>query len=111
MVGSNVEFGHAVGDLKAIAQRVIEAKQDFDKHAKKLDGQISELKGKWKGDGGRAFDILHTAWLEKQNVVVTALDRFHASLTETEKDNLAVDEAAGSDMTNLINKLGQQAKA
>lgn len=104
---SNVEFGHAEGALKQIAERVVQAKEEFKKHSDTLDGQIQALKGKWEGQGGQAFMILHQAWTEKHTVVTTALDKFHASLTETEKDNVAVDQAAGSGMNSLINKLGQ----
>ncbi len=103
---SNVEFGHAEGALKQIAERVIQAKEEFKKHSDTLDGQIQGLKGKWEGDGGRAFIILHQAWTEKHKVVTTALDKFHAALTETEKDNVAVDQQAGAGMNNLFNKLG-----
>ncbi|WP_435772031.1 WXG100 family type VII secretion target [Nocardioides sp. SYSU DS0651] len=106
MTGSNIEFGHAEGALKTIADRVVEAKAEFQQHSNTLDGQIAALKGKWEGDGGRAFMILHQAWTEKHKVVTTALDKFHASLTETERDNVAVDQAAGGEMNKLINKLG-----
>lgn len=106
MTGSNIEFGHAEGALKAIAERVVEAKAEFKQHSATLDGQIQALKGKWEGDGGRAFQVLHAAWTEKHAVITTALDKFHASLTETEKDNVAVDQAAGGEMNNLLNKLG-----
>lgn len=109
MTGSNIEFGHAEGALKAIAERVIVAKQEFKQQSDVLDGQIQALKGKWEGDGGRAFMILHAAWTEKHKVVTTALDKFHAALTETEKDNIAVDQSAGSNMNALLNKLGDTA--
>ncbi|MBM9461692.1 WXG100 family type VII secretion target [Nocardioides sp. zg-536] len=107
MAGSNIEFGHAEGALKQIAERVVQAKQEFTQHSNTLDGQIQGLKGKWEGDGGRAFMVLHNAWTEKHKVITTALDKFHASLTETEADNVAVDQGAGSNMNTLINKLGQ----
>ncbi len=105
--GQSIEFGHAEGDLKQIAERVVEAKEEFKRHSNTLDGQIQALRGKWEGDGGRAFMVLHQAWTEKHAVVTTALDKFHASLTETEADNVAVDQAAGGNMNALINKLGQ----
>ena len=108
MTGSNIEFGHAEGALKQIAERVVQAKQEFGNHAATLDGQIQALRGKWEGAGGQAFHTLHVAWTEKHKVVVTALDRFHASLTATEADNKAVDEQAGAGMNNLLNRLGQQ---
>lgn len=106
MTGSNIEFGHAEGALKQIADRVIQAKQEFHQHSQTLDGQIAELRGKWNGAGGQAFTTLHLAWTEKQKVVATALDKFHAALTETEADNVAVDTQAGDGMNALINKLG-----
>lgn len=107
MSGSGIEFGHAEGALKEIAERVIVAKEEFRKHAEVLDGQIKDIRLKWQGEGGNAFQILNEAWNEKHKVVTTALDKFHASLTETEKDNVAVDQQAGTGMNNLINKLGQ----
>lgn len=106
MSGSNIEFGHAEGALRQIAERVVQAKEEFRRHSDTLDGQIQGLRGKWQGDGGRAFMILHQSWTEKHKVVTTALDKFHAALTETEADNVAVDQAAGGSMNNLINKLG-----
>lgn len=108
MSSSNVEFGHAEGALKQIAERVMTAKEEFARHSATLDGQIQGLRGKWEGDGGRAFMVLHQAWTEKHKVVVTSLDRFHASLTDTERDNVAVDQAAGDGMNALLNKLGRQ---
>ena len=79
---------------------------DYVAAVKVLDGQISAVKGRWGGAGANAFFILHNAWQEKHKVVVTALDKFHASLTETEKDNVQVDQQAGDFMNSLINKLG-----
>lgn len=106
MTGSNIEFGQAEGALKRIADRVIVAKGEFKKHSDTLDDQIRGMQGKWQGDGGRAFQVLQQAWTEKHGVITTALDKFHASLTETEADNVQVDQQAGSGMNNLINKLG-----
>ena len=104
---SNPVFGQAHGVLGQAAQLVIDAKADFESQSKTLDGQISAVKGQWAGAGGSAFFILHNAWMEKHKVIVTALDKFHASLTATEKDNMQVDQQAGDFMNSLINKLGQ----
>ncbi|GAA4814928.1 WXG100 family type VII secretion target [Nocardioides caeni] len=108
MTGSNIEFGQAKGALKEIAERVVQAKQEFAQHSATMDDQLAELATKWQGSGGLSFNNLKQAWLEKHKVVITALDRFHASLTETERDNEAVDEAAGSGMVSLLNRLGAQ---
>ena len=101
------ELGHGEGALTRAAQLVTDAKQKFERQSDTLEGQIADLKGRWEGDGGRAFHLLHAAWTEKHKVVVTALDKFAASLTETEKDNVAIDQQAGAGMNALINKLGQ----
>lgn len=100
------EFGHGEGALRQAAQLVTDAKRDFERQSNTLEGQIADLKGKWEGDGGRAFHILHQAWTEKHKTIVTALDKFSASLTETEADNVAVDSRAGEGMNALMNKLG-----
>ncbi|MCL2542108.1 MAG: WXG100 family type VII secretion target [Nocardioidaceae bacterium] len=99
-------FGQAKGVLSDAANYVIQAKADLEKQARTLDDQINALRGKWAGDGGNAFFILHNAWQEKHKVIVTALDKFHASLTATQKDNEQVDAQAGDFMNQLINKLG-----
>lgn len=108
-MSGNIEFGHAEGALGRIAERVIQAKGEFKKEADVLDGQIQGLKGSWVGDGGTAFMTLHNAWTEKHGVVTAALDQFHASLTETESDNTAVDQAQSADLRHLMDKLGDTA--
>lgn len=99
-------FGQAHGVLSQAAKLVIDAKADFEKQSRDLDSQIQSVQGRWGGAGASAFFALNTAWQEKHKVVVTALDKFHASLTATEKDNTQVDEQAGDFMNSLINKLG-----
>ncbi|WP_370288590.1 WXG100 family type VII secretion target [Nocardioides sp.] len=106
MSSSSNEFGHAEGALKQIAERITQAKDEFNRHSATLDGQIQGLRGKWEGDGGRAFMTLHNAWTEKHKTITLALDKFHASLTETEADNVSVDQQAGSTMGTLNSKLG-----
>lgn len=107
---SNVEFGHAEGALKQIADRVIQAKQEFGQHSATMESQLEGMRSAWQGSGGLSFQQLKDAWVEKHKLVVTALDKFHASLTETEKDNTAVDEQAGAGMNTLINRLGANAQ-
>ena len=100
------EFGQAHGALTRAAGMVMDAKQDFDGLSKTLDGQIANLQGKWAGAGGAAFFQLHTAWTEKQKVIVSALNEFHDSLTRTEKDNTSTDEAQGQNFSNFQNRIG-----
>ena len=103
-----VEFGHAEGALGQVAELVITAKQELGGHAQTMEGQLESMRQEWVGNAGLSFNNLKQAWLEKHKVVTTALDQFHASLTETERDNVQVDEQAGSEMVNLLNRLGQQ---
>jgi WXG100 family type VII secretion target len=100
------EYGQGEGTLSKAAGLVTDARADFNKIADKLSGQISGVQGKWGGQGASAFFILHTAWNEKQKVIVDALDEFSASLTSTEKDNVATDDAQHASYSSLHNKLG-----
>jgi WXG100 family type VII secretion target len=100
------EFGQGEGTLSKASGLVTDAKADFVKIAGTLSGQISAVQGKWGGQGAAAFFTLHTAWDEKQRVIVDALDEFAASLTTTEKDNVSTDDAQNASYTNLSNRLG-----
>lgn len=91
------EMGQGEGTLTAAAGMVAEAKADFDRLARDLDGRIQGLRGQWVGAGGTAFFHLQQAWTEKQAVIVGALDQFEASLVATERDNLSTDD---TQMTN-----------
>lgn len=100
------EFGQGEGTLSKAAGLVTDAKADFVKIAGTLSGQINAVQGKWGGQGAAAFFTLHTAWDEKQRVIVDALDEFAASLTTTEKDNVSTDDAQHASYSNLTNRLG-----
>lgn len=86
------EMGQGEGTLIRAAGMVAEAKSDFDRLARDLEGRIQGLRGQWVGSGGTAFFHLQQAWTEKQRVIVGALDQFEASLTATERDNVGTDE-------------------
>lgn len=90
---STQEMGQGDGTLTRAAGMVREAKADFDRLARDLDGRIQGLRGQWVGAGGTAFFRLQQAWTEKQRVIVGALDQFEASLVATERDNVGTDEA------------------
>lgn len=100
------EFGQGEGTLSKAAGLVSDARADFNKIAGKLDGQIAGIQGKWGGQGASAFFVLHTAWNEKQRVIVDALDEFAASLTTTEKDNVSTDDAQSASYGRLSGRLG-----
>jgi WXG100 family type VII secretion target len=100
------EFGQGEGTLSRASGLVTDARADFNKIADRLTGQIAGVQGKWGGQGASAFFTLHTAWNEKQKVIVDALDEFAASLTTTEKDNMSTDDAQNASYTKLSGRLG-----
>jgi WXG100 family type VII secretion target len=100
------EFGQGEGTLSKASGLVTDARADFNKIADRLSGQIAAVQGKWGGSGATAFFTLHTAWNEKQKVIVDALDEFAASLTSTEKDNVSTDDQQNASYTNLQGRLG-----
>jgi len=100
------EYGQATGALTKAAGLVTDAKADFIGLSNKLSGEINQMQGKWAGQGGSAFFVLHQTWNEKQRTIVNALDEFAESLTLTERDNVSNDEQQMSNMNNLLNKLG-----
>ena len=106
-MGSATEFGQGEQVLTRAAGMVAEARADFEGHAKTLSGQIDAIRNRWGGAGASAFFVLHQAWTEKHQVVISALDKFALDLVDTERDNTRVDDEAGAFMNNLINKLGQ----
>lgn len=98
--------GQGAGVLSHAAKLVVDAKADFAKQSSTLDGQIAAVKGRWGGAGAQAFHALHTAWMEKHQTIISALNNFEASLQQTEKDNTQTDQSAGDSMTTLSNRLG-----
>lgn len=99
-------YGQGEQTLSKAANLVSEAKADFDTLASSLSGKIQGAEGAWKGAGGRAFFQLHQAWTEKQSKIVSALNEFEASLTQTEKDNLSTDESQSQSHNSLSARLG-----
>ena len=103
---SAAEMGQGEGTLSRAAGLVAEARSDFDRVSARLDGQLAGLQGRWAGAGGEAFFGLHRAWTEKQRVIVSALEEFEASLTGTERDNLATDQAQSATYQRTASRLG-----
>jgi len=99
------EMGQGEGTLSRASALVAEARVDFDRLARDLDGRIAGLQGRWVGAGGAAFFQLHRTWTEKQQVIVSALDDFEASLLGTERDNRSTDEAQMSSYRRNLARL------
>lgn len=83
------------GVLGNAARMVADAKVEIDQKCKNLESRIVGMKAQWQGQGGLAFQRLHEAWQEKQRRINNALNEFEQSLTDTERDNVATDSAAG----------------
>jgi WXG100 family type VII secretion target len=100
------EFGQGDGALSRAASLVSDARADFTGYSARLDSQIAAIHGRWGGRGAQAFFHLHQAWTERQRRIVGALDDFASSLTATEQDNTATDDAVGADYGRLLGRLG-----
>lgn len=92
--------------LSTAADKVATARQDVTKLNQNLSGQIQGMGMKWGGQGATAFHNLHTAWQDKANKIVGALDQFQQSLLETEKDNVATDQSQADTSSRLLGRLG-----
>ncbi|WP_141015225.1 WXG100 family type VII secretion target [Nocardioides sambongensis] len=105
-MGNSAEFGQSEGVLSKAAQLVADARSDFTAYSRTLNDQLTNMRTQWQGQGGRSFGAFEATWQEKHGVVVSALDTFSASLTETERDNVNTDEEAGGFVNTLTEKLG-----
>ncbi len=99
------EFGHGEGALKTVAELVATTKQDLAKKSQDMELQLEDMRTKWVGGGGLAFKNVKDAWIEKHKVVTAALDKFEASLIETESDNMNTDSQASGDLAGFLSKL------
>ncbi|TNM36198.1 hypothetical protein FHP29_18620 [Nocardioides albidus] len=99
------EFGHGEGALKKVADLVAQTKQDLVKKSGEMEGELEQLRTAWVGGGGTAFASVKNAWIEKHKVVTAALDKFEASLIETESDNTNTDSTVGGDLASFLSKL------
>jgi ESAT-6 family protein len=99
------EMKAGANTLQRAAGMVATAKGDFDKLSANLSGQLSALSSKWVGQGGSSFQALQTAWNEKQNKIVRALDEFESALTQTQRDNTSTDDTQHANMSKLTGRL------
>ena len=88
------------------ADHVKIARVDVHKKCGTVSDRVNEMMGGWGGQGATAFSNLMVAWQEKQAKILNALDQLAASMEETEKDNVATDQAQSDSHMNLQNRLG-----
>lgn len=96
----------ASGALQEAAEHVRTARTLITNDSKRLADEILTLGGNWSGEGFRAFTSVHTAWQEKSERVVRALDDFAESLVDTDRDNTATDTARAEVSARLLSRLG-----
>lgn len=96
----------AQGALVQAADHVARARVDVTTLGAQLASQIDGMGARWGGEGARAFHRLHLAWQDKQRRIVGALDGFAESLQETDRDNLATDQAQADLSATLVARLG-----
>ena len=100
------EFGQGEGVLTRAAGMVADARADFHNISKQLTDQISQVQGRWGGQGATAFFALQQAWTEKQQVIVDSLNELESSLGLTERDNVSTDESQRASFAHLTHQLG-----
>lgn len=106
---SNDEAGSGLGQqeraLSSAASEVNNTRRSLQQISTSLNGQVMGARNGWQGAGGQAFFQLHHAWTEKYDRITAALDRFEASLLETEKDNVATDLSAADTFRSDFSRL------
>ncbi len=100
------DYGQGQATLSKAAGMVTDAKADFIKESDTLSGQISDMQGKWVGQGASAFFVLHQTWTEKQRTILKALDDFAQSLQTTEQVNMTNDDEQSAVFARLNGRLG-----
>jgi|SRR5665648_259483 len=100
------EVSAADGALKAGATAVAQSRAELKQQLKALEGNLSGIGAKWKGQGAVAFGTLMVRWNEDANKIINALDTFEANLVSSQSTYTAADDAQASAMSNLTNRLG-----
>lgn len=99
-------FGQSEKALSKAADLVDTARGDVKSKCNTLSSHVSAMMAGWGGQGATSFNSLMTAWQDKQETILKALDQLSAALKETERDNVATDEGQASTHSNLQSRLG-----
>ena len=102
---SNNRVGFGEGTIKTTGQLLAGAKVELRRLSKELQGEIDQLQGKWGGAGAQAFGVLNRAWDEKQGAIVMTLEKFEATLDETEKSLTTSDEQSSASVAAIRNQM------
>ncbi len=88
------------------AEFVNTARGDVKTKCNTVSDRVNEMMAGWGGQGATSFGNLMVAWQDKQEQILKALDQLAASMQETEKDNVATDQAQSDSHLNLQGRLG-----
>ena len=113
----NEVMGQEEKALSNAAELVGSARGDVTKLCGTMSDRVADMMTGWRGSGAGAFSTLMITWNERQETILKALDNradriraeldgLAAALVETEKDNLATDEAERAAHAGLQARLG-----
>lgn len=102
---SNNRVGFGDGTIKSTGQLLAEAKVQLRKLSSDLEGEISQLQGKFGGQGAQAFGTLNQAWHEKHGRIVTTLEKFESTLDQTERSMTTSDEQSASQVASIKSQM------
>ncbi len=102
----NEVMGQEEKALSNAAELVGSARGDVTKLCGTMSDRVADMMTGWRGSGAGAFSTLMITWNERQETILKALDGLAAALVETEKDNLATDEAERAAHAGLQARLG-----
>jgi WXG100 family type VII secretion target len=102
----NEVMGQEEKALSNAAELVGSARGDVTKLCGTMSDRVADMMTGWRGSGAGAFSTLMITWNERQEAILKALDGLAAALVETEKDNLATDEAERAAHAGLQARLG-----
>ena len=94
------------GALKRGAEAVNTAKAGIDQQAKKVKGEIEQMRGYWSGAAATAFTTLLNSWDEKARNLNETLVTLEQALSGTEKDQAASEESYQQTISGLGSMMG-----
>jgi WXG100 family type VII secretion target len=101
MASSNMDFA----TLHQAASDVRSVKSEVDGELRKLDGQVSEMGGAWKGAAATAFQQLHQQWSQDTNKLLQALQGIADLLDKSGNLHQSNDEQQQQSMNSILSTL------
>jgi len=102
---TNNRVGYGDGTIQSTGELLAGAKGELRRLSRELQSEIDQLQGKWGGAGAQAFGVLNRTWDEKQRAIVMTLEKFEATLDETEKSMTTTDEESSFSVVAIRNQM------